>query len=714
MIPETTIDAVRARTDLVALVGRFVPLKKVGTEFKGCCPFHTEKSPSFTVNAERWHCFGCGTHGDAIRFLTMHKSIPFPDAVKELAGPLGIQVEENARPRKLDREDYEYRDPDPTPAPAPEPQEPPRRKRPRDDDEEAFDWNPCVAAFTPADAQKLAEWRGYSLEFVEWMHQERIVGLFQGKVAIAVHDEEGKVVRCHWRREDGNWQYHPRGGDTAPLIVGDIHDAGYTLAFESQWDAFAVLDSLGYHEDPRGYAAVITRGATSNTDFSKIDAPTIIAIPQNDPEEKRNKKTLRTPAEEWLERIRDTRHKSSRVLVGRIPAEFKDPNDWIRDGKATPLQVRRRLIEVARSPMLQDSWDVGELVRHQLETKDVGDPSSLIGYDRRWLGKGTSFIITGPGGIGKSTLIMSMAAHWAAGASWHGIRPRRALKVLIVQAENDKGDLAEMFYGAAPAIKKEMGMSAQNALAVNLIFHRESGRTGEKFAIWLEEMITESGVDLVIIDPLLSYVGGDLAKQEVASQFFRQWMDPILHRTGVIMGFVHHTGKTSADSKSRKDWVLTDFQYIGMGSSELSNWPRATAAILPVPGHTGKFRFMLTKRGNRAGMTSRFSAACVSEIFLEHGKETLSGDECEDPDKDAKEAKKAPSVANYKDPASFLKHLPDSFNYKEAVAAFVEGCAQTQVQAKRTIHILTQGGHITRAPGGQFSKAEVQLFGDKT
>lgn len=711
MIPESTIDAVRARTDLVALIGRFVPLKKAGTEFKGCCPFHNEKSPSFTVNAERWHCFGCGTHGDAIRFLMTHKGIPFPDAVKELAGPLGIHVEENARPRKLDREDYEYRDPDPTPAPAPEPQEPPRRKRPRDDDEEAFDWNPCVAAFTPADAAKLAEWRGYSLPFVEWMHQEKIVGLFQGKVAIAVHDENGRVVRCHWRRDDGGWQYHPKGGDTAPLIVGDIADAGYTLAFESQWDAFAVLDSLGYHEDPRGYAAVITRGATSNTDFSRIEAPAIIAIPQNDPDEKRNKKTLRTPAEEWLERIRETRHKNSRVLVGRIPTEFKDANDWIRDAKPTLQAVRRRLVEVARSPMLQDSWDVSELVRHRFDMKDSGDPASLIGFERRWLGKGTSFIITGPGGIGKSTLIMSMAAHWAAGASWHGIKPRKPLKVLIVQAENDKGDLAEMFEGAAPAIVKELGSAARDALATNLIFHRESGRTGEKFAIWLEEMITESGCDLVIIDPLLSYVGGDLAKQEVASQFFRQWMDPILHRTGVIMGFVHHTGKTSSDSKSRKDWVLTDFQYIGMGSSELSNWPRATAAILPVPGHTGKFRFMITKRGNRAGMTSKFSAACVSEIFLEHGKETLSWDECEDPDKDAKEAKKAPSVANYKDPASFLSHLPDEFSYKEAVLAFVEGCAQTQVQAKRTIHVLTQGGHITRDPKGRFTKGESKLFG---
>jgi len=88
------LDELRARTLLSALVGRTVKLTKAGREFKGCCPFHQEKTPSFYVNDEKafYHCFGCGAHGDAIRFLTEARGLPFLDAVKELAGPAGLEL----------------------------------------------------------------------------------------------------------------------------------------------------------------------------------------------------------------------------------------------------------------------------------------------------------------------------------------------------------------------------------------------------------------------------------------------------------------------------------------------------------------------------------------------------------------------------------------------------------------------------------------------
>ncbi len=621
MIPESTIDAIRQRTNLVELIGRFVPLKKVGAEFTGCCLFHNEKSPSFKVNEERAHCFGCGWHGDAIRFLQSHKGITFPEAVKELAGPLGIHVEENARPKKLDPSAFEYRDPEHEPEFKP-------KKRPRDDDEAPFDWQPCIDALTPAEIEKLAAWRGISAEFLTRMHSERLIGLYHGKPAIAVHGDNGAVVRCHYRREDGGWMYEPRGGDTAALVIGDPTSAEFTLAFESQWDAFAVLDSLGYHEDPAAFAAIVTRGATSNTDFSAFDLPAVIAIPQNDPEAKRNKKTGRTPAEEWLERIRATRHANTRVLVGRVPEKFKDANDWIRDGKPEPKMVRRRLVEAARSPLMATAKTLDELAGRA----GKNDPDALIGHERRWLGRGTSMIFTGPSGIGKSTLITSMAAHWAAGAPWHGIKPKRALKVLVIQAENDEGDLTEMGAAALETLAGYFAPAEIENAKSNLTFIHQAELTGERFAIWLEEIVRESGCDVVFIDPLLSYAGGDISKQEVASQFFRGACQPILRKTGVVMIFVHHTGKTSSDTRSRANWVQSDFQYIGMGSSELSNWPRATACILPVPPHKGVFRFMLTKRGNRAGMTSKFSSLPVDEIFLAHSAVGLGWCEVEKPE----------------------------------------------------------------------------------
>ncbi len=100
------LDELRARTTLSAIIGPSVKLIKAGREFKACCPFHHEKTPSFTINDEKgfYHCFGCGAHGDAIRFLTDHRGLPFMDAVKELAGKAGMDV---PAPDPRDRERQE-------------------------------------------------------------------------------------------------------------------------------------------------------------------------------------------------------------------------------------------------------------------------------------------------------------------------------------------------------------------------------------------------------------------------------------------------------------------------------------------------------------------------------------------------------------------------------------------------------------------------------
>jgi DNA primase len=88
------LDELRARTTLSAVIAPSVKLTRAGREWKACCPFHNEKTPSFTVNDEKhfYHCFGCGAHGDAIRFLTDQRGLQFMDAVKELADEAGMDV----------------------------------------------------------------------------------------------------------------------------------------------------------------------------------------------------------------------------------------------------------------------------------------------------------------------------------------------------------------------------------------------------------------------------------------------------------------------------------------------------------------------------------------------------------------------------------------------------------------------------------------------
>ncbi len=88
------LDELRARTLLSGLIGKTVKIQRAGREWKACCPFHQEKTPSFTINDEKgfYHCFGCGAHGDAIRWMTDQRGLPFMDAVKELAQVAGLDV----------------------------------------------------------------------------------------------------------------------------------------------------------------------------------------------------------------------------------------------------------------------------------------------------------------------------------------------------------------------------------------------------------------------------------------------------------------------------------------------------------------------------------------------------------------------------------------------------------------------------------------------
>ena len=98
-IPQSFIDDLVGRTDIVELIGARVPLKKSGREFKACCPFHDEKSPSFWVSPDKqfYHCFGCGAHGTSLGFLMNYDRLSFPEAVEELAARAGIEVPREAR-----------------------------------------------------------------------------------------------------------------------------------------------------------------------------------------------------------------------------------------------------------------------------------------------------------------------------------------------------------------------------------------------------------------------------------------------------------------------------------------------------------------------------------------------------------------------------------------------------------------------------------------
>ena len=94
LIPQDFIDDLIDRTDIVEVIGSRVQLKKAGREYKAPCPFHNEKTPSFTVSPQKgfYHCFGCGAHGTVLSFLLEFDRLEFPEAVEELAHIAGLTV----------------------------------------------------------------------------------------------------------------------------------------------------------------------------------------------------------------------------------------------------------------------------------------------------------------------------------------------------------------------------------------------------------------------------------------------------------------------------------------------------------------------------------------------------------------------------------------------------------------------------------------------
>lgn len=105
-IPEATIREICERADVTDVIGRHVELKQAGRNWKGLCPFHDEKTPSFNVNPDRqiFHCFGCGEGGDVIGFLVKHENLTFPEAVRMLAAELGIEIAESSSSDRSENE----------------------------------------------------------------------------------------------------------------------------------------------------------------------------------------------------------------------------------------------------------------------------------------------------------------------------------------------------------------------------------------------------------------------------------------------------------------------------------------------------------------------------------------------------------------------------------------------------------------------------------
>jgi Protein of unknown function (DUF3987)/CHC2 zinc finger len=278
------------------------------------CPFHDEKHNSFSVwqnETGLWFfkCHaGCG-EGDEITLLELHRRTSNSEATKLF---LEMAAVNGTAPRSAS----------------------------------IFDWRKCVAELTDGHADQVANWRGYSPDFIRELRESGYIGIYNGLVAFPV-SENGNVVGAHFRIKDGSWRYFPSGIRTAPLVFGELIPGERVQVFESTWDGLDYMDKSGERD-----GVIITRGAENAKLVADLVPPnsTTFCWTQNDEAGARWEKGI----------LANTRCTVKRV---KIPAPYKDVNDWTRAGatvddlvavlsNAEPIQQAKKMA-IERRPGAQ-------------------------------------------------------------------------------------------------------------------------------------------------------------------------------------------------------------------------------------------------------------------------------------------------------------------------------------------------------------------------
>ena len=252
------------------------------------------------------------------------------------------------------------------------------------------------------------------------------------------------------------------------------------------------------------------------------------------------------------------------------------------------------------------------------------DPTNVLG--NRWLCRGGSCLVVAQTGAGKSALTTQAALCWALGQDFFGIKPKAALRSIVLQSENDEGDVAESVQGTMAGLGIPATSQTAGILGSRVAFYREAVRTGEEFGTMLRELVLAHQADLVFIDPLLGFAGIDLANQEQASHFLRHIIQPVLQETGVVLFSIHHTTKPPKSAKDAPPQTANDLSYMGAGSAELANWHRAVMVLTKDAAAEGQpeqphYTLRLAKRGGRAGVTDPATGDYTTTIPLRHSRE---------------------------------------------------------------------------------------------
>jgi hypothetical protein len=528
-------------------------------KFKIKCPIHDERNgASFAVERKNgvwfWYCFGkCGRGGDEVKFIEAFEGLPNKDAIRryiELAQNGAASVAK--KPERV------------ATVAAP------------------FDWQKCVDAFTTKDVAKVAAWRGYSPEFVQWLHANKLVGIHDRHIALPVA-ENGRVIGAHYK-VGKDWFYAPKGIRVQPFVIGELVAGDQIHVFESQWDAFALMDATGTRD-----GIVCTRGASNGALVASVipENATVYAWKQND-ELKRGKRA----GDEWLKAV--VANTKCAVKSAKVPEQFGDLNDWTRDGATDKdLLAAMCAAEVVRAPTPERPLIE---FRSPLELKNFTPPPGLVLVGDFHIVTGSVFVEGGPPGVGKSRGAVALAVAGATGSDWFGLQVHRKFKTLIVQTENGEFRLAREF-AELDCETLEDFVRICPPPPYGLCF----GRKG--FREQLSAAVADFAPDVVVYDPW------NAAAREQDSKEYLDTFDALksvlpLGDDAPALGIVAHTRKPKTDERTSGRALLN----LLAGSYVLGSVPRTVFVMQAASDATTDNRVVWTCCKNNDGELGARSA----------------------------------------------------------------------------------------------------------
>lgn len=401
-----------------------------------------------------------------------------------------------------------------------------------------------------------------------------------GWLALPLQDMRGVIHSAQFIAEDGTKKFLYQGRvagcfhqvarvDHGPVIICEGYATGASIYLATGWTVLAAMNC--------GNISAVARAAREH-----YPTRTIVIASDNDQFTDDNPgETKAREAAKVISGVVALPSFGDESLAGK-PTDFNDLHR-LQGLPEVRLQINAAFTVFARP--------IGDFI-----VPPPNDPSELLKH--RYLCQKGGLLIPGPTGMGKSSFLLQCYALWSNGLPCFGITPTRPLKCLLIQAENDDGDMAQMRDGIATGLR--FTQEERRTFFTQVQIHNSTGITGKAFfSEVVSPLLDLYSPDMLGLDPVLSFVGGDVKEQKVVGEFLRVYLNPLLFSHLCAANLLHHTNKPMG-GKDKPNWRNGEMAYLGSGSAEWANWARAILSIQDEGTH-GIYRLHAAKRGARLG-----------------------------------------------------------------------------------------------------------------